>query len=236
MDKLTLADDTLRVPAQGDTVIVRFAGMEKAAIVLEDPEPDSPGRHRLDLMVLAIPPFRPEELTPPGTDLDGNGWFWRTADLQREDPLRAEIASGFSADFMRAQATDAESLLTRLMEAESTPSQGEATVNFLKGEIHEAVKEAQILGVRLAQAQVAADDQETIKVFPTEFELRAATAWMLLKQLNSTAIEAIEDAAPGFFAAVVLALRGEDPTEGDLDDFVATRLAALKRYRDETNG
>lgn len=76
--KLVLPGDSERVPELGDVVIVQgvTSGGLRAALVAEEPESDSPGRHRLDLYVLAIPPTIAHRI-PPATELDGHGWFWR---------------------------------------------------------------------------------------------------------------------------------------------------------------
>ena len=78
--KLILPGDCERVPELGDLVIVQgvTSAELRTALVAAEPEPDSPGRHRLDLFVLAIPPTIAHRI-PPATELDGHGWFWRAS-------------------------------------------------------------------------------------------------------------------------------------------------------------
>lgn len=149
MADLVLPSSTSKVPVKGDLVLVRrSAGTEPLnAFVATDPEPDTPGRHRLDLWVLDIPPEVRHRIVP-ATDVETIGWFWRGCDVPDVEP-------GMPADV--------EKLLTRLIEAEHTPVQGESTANWLQGEIHEAIKEVRSIGVRLAKAEVAEGELEAIR-------------------------------------------------------------------------
>jgi hypothetical protein len=85
--KLVLPSDVSRVPELGDIVIVPYLDdVLRAGIISEEPEPDAPGRHRVTVSFLTVPPFTLH--VAPATELGGDGWFWRATDVLDPGPLK----------------------------------------------------------------------------------------------------------------------------------------------------